>query len=88
MNLAHKLDLPVFRVIADTAKKQGVEAFVIGGFVRDLLLERPSKDIDFVVIGNGIHLASEVAKNLKQEHSLSVFKKLKVSIMVPCCFCY
>ena len=53
---------PVFNVISQVATAMGLETYVIGGFVRDLLLERPSKDIDIVCVGNGIQLAKAVAR--------------------------
>jgi poly(A) polymerase len=48
------LQHPVFKVIAKVADSMGVQAYAIGGFVRDIFLQRPSKDIDIVVLGNGI----------------------------------
>ena len=42
---------PIFRIVGAVADKLGVEAYVVGGFVRDLILKRPSKDIDFVCVG-------------------------------------
>jgi len=63
---------PVFNIIAEVAAKQQVQAFVIGGYVRDLFLQRPSADIDIVVLGNGIIFAEEVAQKLKVK--VAVFK--------------
>lgn len=69
------LDHPVFNVIADCANQLQVDAFVIGGFVRDIFLKRPSKDIDVVTIGKGIELAELVYKTIGEEQAhLSVFK--------------
>ena len=62
--MKEKLKLPVFLIIAETAKQENIQAFVIGGFVRDLILERPSQDIDVVVLGSGIDFAKKVAKNI------------------------
>ena len=67
------LSNPVFKVISKCANQLGVEAFVIGGFVRDLFLERDSKDIDVVTLGKGIELAELVHKQLPDSF-LSVFK--------------
>lgn len=58
------LDHPVFRAVADAADSSNVEAYVVGGYVRDLILKRPSKDIDFVCVGSGIALARQVAAAL------------------------
>jgi len=65
---------PIFKTLADCANKLGVDAFVIGGFVRDIYLGRESKDIDVVTIGKGIELAELVHKQLGEEAHLSVFK--------------
>ncbi|HWZ15300.1 MAG TPA: HD domain-containing protein [Mucilaginibacter sp.] len=66
------LSHPVFSTISKAAAEHGLQAYVIGGFVRDILLSRPSKDIDIVVIGNGIAFAESVAKKLKVK--VAVFK--------------
>ncbi len=73
MNLADKLDQNVFRKVGQAADRLGRECYVVGGYVRDLLLERQSKDIDFVTVGSGIEVAREVALGMKGSH-LSVFK--------------
>ena len=73
MNLASHLKHPVFKVVSQICNEYELEAYVIGGFVRDLLLERPSKDIDIVVVGNGIELAEKAAKILRVKQ-VSVFK--------------
>ena len=52
-----------FRIISEAADELGVEAYVIGGYVRDLFLNRSSKDIDVVAVGSGIELAKSVARN-------------------------
>lgn len=73
------LQHPIFSVISKAAGKIGVHAYVIGGFVRDLYLHRPSKDIDVVVIGNGISFAEQVASQLKVQ--LSVFKNFGTAML-------
>ncbi|MES2515452.1 MAG: HD domain-containing protein [Bacteroidota bacterium] len=65
---------PIFKTIADCADQLNVDAYVIGGFVRDIYLGRESKDIDVVTIGKGIELAELVHKQLGEEAHLSVFK--------------
>lgn len=64
MNLASHLTHPVFKRIGDLADERGQRAFVIGGFVRDLLLDRPCKDIDIVTEGSGIELARATASRM------------------------
>jgi poly(A) polymerase len=73
------LQHPLFPVITNTATEQNVHAYAIGGFVRDLLLKRPSKDIDIAVIGNGILFAESVAKKLKVK--LAVFKNFGTAML-------
>ena len=58
------LQHPVFKVIANVAELNDTAAYVIGGFVRDIFLERPNTDIDIVVIGSGIEFAEKVASRL------------------------
>ncbi|NBW36914.1 MAG: HD domain-containing protein [Cytophagia bacterium] len=74
MNLAESIQTPVFKTVSRCAKEVGVEAYVVGGYVRDLLLKRPSKDIDFVCVGSGIALAEQVAKVLGPNVNVTVFK--------------
>ena len=57
---------PIFELIARSAAEIHVEAYVIGGYVRDLILNRPNKDIDVVCVGSGIDLAEKVAKNIEK----------------------
>ena len=73
MNLSEKLHKKVFSQVGQAADRLGRECYVVGGYVRDLLLGRPSKDIDFVTVGSGIEVAREVAREIKGSH-LSVFK--------------
>ena len=53
----------IFKIISESADEMKLECYVIGGFVRDIFLKRPSKDIDIVVVGSGIDLAMRVAEN-------------------------
>lgn len=64
-NYASALKHPVFKVASQIVTEQGLEAYVIGGFVRDLILGRPSKDIDIVVVGNGLELAKLCGEKLR-----------------------
>lgn len=73
MNFLEKVESPIFKLVGETADKMGREAYVVGGFVRDLFIGRNSKDIDFVTVGNGIDLAEQVAKSLGPKAKLSVF---------------
>lgn len=63
-----------FHLVSEAADELGVEAYVIGGYVRDIFLNRPSKDIDVVAVGSGIELAKAVAAKLGRHAHLSVFK--------------
>jgi poly(A) polymerase len=64
----------IFKIIGETADEINRECYVIGGFVRDIFLKRPSKDIDIVTVGSGIELAEAIAKRLGKGAHLSVFK--------------
>ena len=72
---------PVFSIIHDICKQDNVQAYVIGGFVRDLLLKRPCKDIDVVVIGDGITLAKKTARMIGPEIAVSVFKNFGTAML-------
>jgi len=67
------IDKPVFHLVGEAADSLGRECYVVGGYVRDIMLRRPSTDVDFVTVGSGIEVASEVARRLKGSH-LSVFR--------------
>ena len=73
MNYSNDLYHPLFRTIGAIADSKGQQAFAIGGYVRDLILRRPSKDIDIVVEGSGIDLAEAAAKELRAG-KVTVFK--------------
>jgi poly(A) polymerase len=64
LNLAKDIENEVFRAVSKVGQEKGLSAFVIGGFVRDLILKRPSKDIDIVVLGSGLKMAEWAAKEL------------------------
>ncbi len=64
----------IFQIISGVADEQGKECYVIGGFVRDIFLKRPSKDIDVVTVGSGIELAEKVTEKLGKKAKLTVFK--------------
>jgi len=65
---------PIFAVLTEAADALGIEAYVIGGYVRDLFLQRPSVDIDVVVVGSGIRMAQAVAERLGEEAHVSLFR--------------
>ena len=73
------LDHKIFSIVSETAAELGVRAFVIGGFVRDCFLGRPSKDIDIVVEGSGIALAEAVAA--KVHSNVSVFRNFGTAML-------
>lgn len=70
---------PVFKVLADIAAQHTIEAYVIGGYVRDIFLKRPSKDIDIVVLGNGIEFAELAGRQLKTK--VAVFKNFGTAML-------
>jgi poly(A) polymerase len=72
--IVQKLQGKLFDVIREEADRLQLDAYVIGGYVRDIFLNRPSKDIDVVCVGSGIQLAGAVATHLGKKAHLSVFK--------------
>ena len=85
MNFSEEIDqLQVIKSVSNAACELGYEAYIVGGFVRDLILKRPSKDIDFVCIGSGIDFARKVMEITPGARDYSYFKnfgtaKLEVS---------
>jgi len=72
--LAQLLDNDIFHQISEAADRLGMECYVVGGYVRDIFLERPSNDIDVVVVGSGIAVAEELRKQLGRKAHISVFR--------------
>ncbi len=79
--LKKELDHRIFKIIAETAHEMGVQAFVIGGFVRDIYLQRKSEDVDIVVLGSGIELAEAVAKNIHSDTKVKFFKNFGTAML-------
>lgn len=77
-----KLTHPIFKIISECASEMNIPAYVIGGWVRDLLLNRPCKDIDIVAIGSGIDLAQKVAKKLGNKYHVNVYKNFGTAQIV------
>ena len=76
-----KLKEKIFKDIQAVADRVETETYVIGGYVRDIYLDRPSKDIDIVTIGSGIDFATEVAKSLKPHPRVNVFKNFGTAML-------
>ena len=72
--LAQLLDKDIFHTISEVADQLGVDCYVVGGYVRDIFLERPTNDIDVVVVGSGIEVASALKQRLGKKAHLSVFR--------------
>lgn len=84
MNLSSHLQHKVFLLLAKIAEQEKVETYVVGGYVRDLLLfgENASpKDIDIVVVGSGIKMAGKIKEAIKGEVYLSVFKNFGTAML-------
>lgn len=82
MNFKEQLDQnEVFSKVAKAAEKLGLETYVVGGFVRDLILGRTNKDLDFTCVGSGIVLAEEVSKQFDYHVPLSVFKNFGTAML-------
>src|SRR5690606_13013760 len=81
-NYKEALQLPIFKTLSKTADELHLEVYVIGGFVRDFLLQRGSpKDIDIVAVGSGIELAKNVSKQLSDTPKVSVFKNFGTAML-------
>lgn len=72
---------PIFEIIAKAATELNIDVYVIGGFVRDIILNRPCKDIDIVAIGSGIDLAEKVAKLIGQNTKVAVFRNYGTAML-------
>ena len=72
--IKERIDTPIFRQLSEVAEEVGVPCYVVGGYVRDIILDRPSKDIDVVVVGSGIAVAERYAKKLGKGAHLAVFR--------------
>lgn len=72
--IAERIDTRLFRMLSETIDEMGLEAYIVGGYVRDMLLERPSKDVDVVVVGSGIEVAQTFAKRLGKGAHCTYFK--------------
>jgi poly(A) polymerase len=72
---------PVLKLITTIAIEEDLELYVVGGYVRDAILQRPSSDIDIVVIGNGIDLAKKVAKASTESSVVSIFKNFGTAMI-------
>ena len=81
MNQPRLPDLPLFQTIAAAAAELGYPAYVIGGYVRDLALERESKDVDVVCVGDGIALAQAVGRQLPGRPRVTVFKNFGTAML-------
>ncbi|MFL5728059.1 MAG: CCA tRNA nucleotidyltransferase [Cytophagaceae bacterium] len=82
MNFAETLNAhKVFELVAQSAAELGIEAYVVGGFVRDLILKRESKDIDIVCVGSGISLAEKVAGNIGKDVQVTTFKNFGTAML-------
>src|SRR5690606_7568180 len=81
-NYKEALSNPIFTVISNASAQLGIDSYVIGGFVRDLLLERGSKkDIDIVAVGSGIELALKVSEMLPKKPKVQVFKNYGTAML-------
>lgn len=79
--MQHFIKDPVFQVLADAARNMGFPAYVVGGYVRDKIMGRPSVDIDVVVVGNGIEVARQFAALTGQNERVTVFKNFGTAMV-------
>ena len=83
MNLNKHLTNPIFKIIAEVAESSKLETYVVGGFVRDILLKRKKNktDIDFVCVGSGIDLAKQVSKKLEKKIDVKYFNNFGTAMI-------
>ena len=88
ITISYKLNLSqnlkpsfIFEAVEKASKKLKVDSYVIGGFVRDILLNRKSKDVDFVCVGSGIALAKMTADLLGKETDIAVYKNFGTALV-------
>ena len=82
MNLQSALKNPIFKIISASADELGMDSYVVGGFVRDHMLQRNTgQDIDIVAVGDGVALAKKVADNLPNKPKVSVFKNYGTAML-------
>lgn len=82
MNLEKHIYYPIFKIISKAADELNLETFVVGGFVRDLILKRKNPtDLDFVCLGSGIELARKVAEHLNANDKVQVFKNFGTAMI-------
>ncbi|AWU44416.1 CCA tRNA nucleotidyltransferase [Blattabacterium punctulatus] len=82
MNLVSAIHRDIFRIISNSAKKIQQDCYVVGGYVRDFLLDKNiSQDLDILTIGEGIKLAKEVAKHIKPTPRINIFKRFGTAML-------
>jgi len=72
---------PVFEIISNIAEKENLAVYVIGGYVRDLILKRPTKDIDVMVVGSGVDFAKKLTRELGKEADIVVYKRFGTAMV-------
>ena len=73
-DIINKLNSELFHRLTETADALGIECYLVGGYVRDLMLERATNDIDVVVVGSGIKVADALRRKLGRKAHISVFR--------------
>ena len=76
-----RLDAPIFRIIGSVAEQMSQEVYVIGGYVRDLLLGRTTNDIDIMTVGDGIVLAEKVSEALGRKKQVTVYRNFGTAML-------
>lgn len=81
MDLRKAIEEPIFEIISDAAKELNVDVYIVGGYVRDYLLGRQSKDVDIVAIGSGIELAKLINKKLNNKTEVIIYKNFGTAML-------
>src|SRR3989304_2770228 len=81
VNMNKRLYDDIFKIVSEIITRNDQQAYVIGGYVRDVYLNRPSKDIDIMIVGSGIELAEKVAKKIKKTNKITQFKNFGTAML-------
>lgn len=79
--ILRRLDMPVFRLLTESAGHLNKPAYIVGGFVRDLLMNRPTNDVDVVVVGSGIEMAEIFARKIGKGAKVNIFKNFGTAMV-------
>jgi tRNA nucleotidyltransferase/poly(A) polymerase len=72
---------PILKLIGKISDNLGIKTYVVGGFIRDSIIKKKSKDIDIVCIGNSINLAEKIKNSIKKKKKVNIFKRFETAMI-------